>query len=91
MIAGPNGVRGYRTSERCFDALAPPPNQAQTLLVPAMGGFVRFIFVALFFFLLIAWVCGFVLFHVAGGMIHLLLLFAFISLIIHFVAGRRIA
>jgi hypothetical protein len=54
MLAGTNGVRGYRTSERCSGAPAPPPKQAQTLPVPAMGGFVRFIFVALLFLLLIA-------------------------------------
>ena len=29
------------------------------------------------------------IFHVAGGLIHLLLVFAVISLILHFVMGRR--
>ncbi len=43
----------------------------------------------LFIVLLIAWIGGFTVFHVAGGLIHLLLLFAIISLILHFVAGRR--
>jgi uncharacterized membrane protein (DUF485 family) len=41
--------------------------------------------------LLIAWIGGFTLFHVAGGLIHLLLVFAVISLIMHFVLGRRTA
>ena len=45
----------------------------------------RFIFLALFIFLLIAWVCGFLVFHIAGGLIHLLLLFAVIALIVHLV------
>jgi hypothetical protein len=51
----------------------------------------RFLFVGLFIFLLIAWLCGFVLFHVASGMIHLLLLFAFISLYVSTLLpdGRR--
>ena len=43
----------------------------------------------LFIILLIAWLCGFTVFHVAGGLIHLLLIFAVISLILHFVFGRR--
>lgn len=46
-------------------------------------------FMILFIALLIMWVLGFAAFHVAGGMIHLLLLVAFISLIIHLVQGRR--
>jgi len=51
----------------------------------------RFIFMILFFLLLISWVMGFLVFHVAGALIHLLLLFAVISLIVHLVAGRRVA
>ena len=50
----------------------------------------RFIFLILFFLLLVVWVFAWAAFHVAGGLIHLLLLVAFISLIIHFLgAGRR--
>ena len=45
----------------------------------------------LFAVLLIAWICGFTVFHVAGGLIHLLLVLAVISLIVHFVAGARTA
>jgi hypothetical protein len=44
-------------------------------------------FLALFVILLILWLGGFLAFHVAGGLIHLLLIFAVISLIIHFVRG----
>ncbi len=47
------------------------------------------IWTILFIVLLIAWIGGFTLFHVAGGLIHLLLVFAVISLIMHFVLGRR--
>ena len=43
----------------------------------------------LFVILLIAWIGGFVVYHVAGGLIHLLLLLAVISLILHFVMGKR--
>ncbi|HZU32592.1 MAG TPA: lmo0937 family membrane protein [Candidatus Angelobacter sp.] len=39
--------------------------------------------------LFVAWILGFAAFHVAGGLIHLLLIFAVISLIWHLVTGRR--
>jgi Family of unknown function (DUF5670) len=48
-------------------------------------------FMVLFFVLLIMWVLGFAAFHVAGGLIHLLLIVAVISLIMHFVRGRSAA
>ncbi len=38
-----------------------------------------------FAILLLAWVGGFTVFHIAGGLIHLLLLVAVVSLILHFV------
>jgi hypothetical protein len=46
------------------------------------------IWTILFVILLIAWIGGFTVFHVASGLIHLLLIFAVISLILHFVMGR---
>jgi Family of unknown function (DUF5670) len=49
------------------------------------------IWTILFAILLIAWVCGFTVFHVAGALIHLLLVFAVISLVLHFVLGTRTA
>lgn len=39
--------------------------------------------------LVVAWLGGFFMFKTAGLLIHLLLLFAVISLIMHFVTGRR--
>jgi hypothetical protein len=42
-------------------------------------------FLALFVVLLIMWLMGFFAFHVAGGLIHLLLIVAVISLVVHFV------
>ena len=41
--------------------------------------------------LVIAWLGGFVMFKSAGLLIHLLLIFAVISIIMHFVTGRRSA
>jgi hypothetical protein len=49
------------------------------------------IWTILFVVLLVAWIGGFTVFHVAGGLIHLLLVFAVISLILHFVMGPRTA
>jgi hypothetical protein len=42
-------------------------------------------FLFLFFVLVVFWVLGFIAFHVAGGLIHLLLIVAVISLILHIV------
>ena len=39
--------------------------------------------------LLVMWLLGFVVFHVAGGLIHLLLIVAVISVILHLARGRR--
>lgn len=38
--------------------------------------------------LLVAWLLGLFAFHVTGGLIHLLLVIALISLVWHFVSGR---
>ena len=45
------------------------------------------IFIILFAILLVFWLGGFLVFHVASAMIHLLLVLAVISLIFHFVRG----
>ena len=47
--------------------------------------------ITLFVVLLVLWLLGFFAFHVAGGLIHLLLIIAVISLVIHFVRGRSAA
>lgn len=41
--------------------------------------------------LFVAWLLGLVVFHVAGGLIHLLVVFAIIAAIVHFVRGRSLA
>jgi hypothetical protein len=46
-------------------------------------------FLLIFFILLVLWLLGFTMFHVASALIHLLLIVAVISLILHFVRGRR--
>jgi hypothetical protein len=41
------------------------------------------VFIFLFAVLLLAWLGGFLVFHVSSALIHLLLLFAVVSLIVH--------
>lgn len=48
-------------------------------------------FLILAFVLFALWIGGFIIFKTAGLLIHLLLLFALISLILHFVKGSRSA
>ncbi len=46
------------------------------------------LFLVIFFVLLIVWLLGWTAFHLAGGLIHIILVIAVISLVIHFVRGR---
>jgi hypothetical protein len=46
-------------------------------------------FLALFVVLLLIWLTGFVVYHVAGGLIHLVLLLAVILLILHLFRRRH--
>jgi hypothetical protein len=41
--------------------------------------------------LLVMWLLGFVAFHVTTGVIHILLVLAVISIIMHFLRGRTVA
>ena len=47
------------------------------------------IFLVLFVVLLLGWLLAWAAFHVAGGLVHLLLVIAVIALILHFVRGAR--
>ena len=48
-------------------------------------------FLILFIVLVVAWLLGWAAFHVASGLIHLLLIIAVIFLILHFVRGGRVS
>jgi hypothetical protein len=48
-------------------------------------------FLGLFVILLVMWLLGLFAFHVAGGLIHLLIVIAVISLVVHFFRGRSAA
>jgi hypothetical protein len=48
-------------------------------------------FLVIALLLLILWAGGFLMFHVASGLIHLLLLFAVISFVAHLVMGAKTA
>lgn len=50
-----------------------------------------FIFLLIFFVLLGIWVFAWLAFHVAGGLIHLLLLLAVIALLLHLFRGRQVS
>ena len=45
-------------------------------------------FLALFVILLVLWLLGFFAFHVAGGLIHVLLIIAVVFLVVHLFRGR---
>ena len=45
-------------------------------------------FLGLAVVLLVLWLLGFLAFHVASGLIHLLIIFAVISFVVHFMRGR---
>ena len=47
------------------------------------------IFIIAFLVLLIAWVLGWIVFHVASWCIHILLVAAVVSLLLHFLRGRH--
>jgi hypothetical protein len=38
--------------------------------------------------LVVLWLCGFLVFKVAGGLIHILLVVAVIAIVVHFMRGR---
>ncbi len=48
-------------------------------------------FMVIALLLLLLWAGGFLMFHVASGLIHLLLLFAVVSFVVHLVTGSRTA
>jgi hypothetical protein len=48
-------------------------------------------FLTLFVILLVMWLLGFFAFHVAGGLIHLLLIVGLICLVVHLFRGRSLA
>jgi hypothetical protein len=39
--------------------------------------------------LVVLWVLGFFVFHIAGGLIHLLIVIAIVVVIFNFISGRR--
>ena len=48
-------------------------------------------FMVIALLLLLLWAGGFLMFHVASGLIHLLLLFAVVSFVVHLVTGSTTA
>jgi hypothetical protein len=50
-----------------------------------------YMFIILFAILLLAWLGGFLVFHVSSALIHILLLFAVLSLIVHFFQRKALS
>jgi hypothetical protein len=48
------------------------------------------LFLVVFFVLLCVWLVSWLAFHIAGGLIHLVLVVAVISLVVHFLRGRTV-
>jgi hypothetical protein len=48
-------------------------------------------FIVLFAVLLLAWLGGFLVFHISSALIHLLLLFAAVSLIVHLFQRKTVS
>ncbi len=48
-------------------------------------------FIVLFAVLLLAWLGGFLVFHVSSALIHVLLLFAVISLVVHLFRRKTVS
>lgn len=46
-------------------------------------------YIIAFIVLMIAWICGWIVFHVTSGFIHILLAMAVVALVLHFVRGRH--
>ncbi len=46
-------------------------------------------FLAIAAVLVVLWLLGFLAFHIAGGLIHILLLLAIVAVVWNFVGGRR--
>ena len=51
----------------------------------------RFMFLALALLLFFAWIGAFIVFHVAGALIHLFLVLAVVLFLVHLFSGRRAA
>jgi uncharacterized membrane protein (DUF485 family) len=47
------------------------------------------IYIVAFMVLMVAWISAWIGFHVTGGLIHILLVFAVVSLVLHFIRGRH--
>ena len=66
--------------------LNPISRQHKCLNEIRLGGYNMLLLIGIVLFVM--WILGFTAFHVAGGLIHLLLVFAVISIVWHLVTGR---
>ena len=83
-LAGPIPQRQFSHGYSLWQP-APPPLSSNQQGSPHRR--CRLLFI-IFIVLLLAWIFSWAVFHVAGGLLHILLIVAVISLILHFVRGR---
>jgi hypothetical protein len=84
--AGGNAVRGQ--SQRAGVDRSPDSSRAARPVKYFLKIMEVTVFLVAFFVLLVLWALGFLAFHIAGGLIHLLVVLAVISLIVHLFRGR---
>jgi hypothetical protein len=66
------------------------PGGAATPPMPVLERKETVMLLAIFAVLVVVWLLGWGAFHVAGGLIHLLLIVAVVFLVLHFVRRRRV-
>ena len=69
------GCSGSNIASKVEPAVWPKENDAMWVFIAVV--------------LLVMWVLGFLVFHIAGFLIHILLLVAVVAVVLHFVRGRR--
>jgi hypothetical protein len=82
------GIASTRVRVTKTRSASPTPTRRQEWSVEGSAGGEILMFLILCIVLATAWLLGWGAFHVAGGLIHLLLIVALISLVVHFVRGR---
>ena len=84
---------GARRASQPSTATSPPESAREeegillALFTPQRGGKTMLLTIGIILF--IAWILGFFAFHVTAGLIHLLLVLAVVSFVVHLFTGRR--
>jgi hypothetical protein len=63
--------------------------KVKVILFTSTSGGGMSIYIVAFIVLMLVWISAWIGFHVTGGLIHILLVFAVVSLVLHFIRGRH--